>query len=227
MYPVSVEEIEQLARAHGMLVARVRSESDRGGRRDISWINVALRFPDDGTGALPLLRHVILDQSKSSTYKLGLLRALCRAADGSSGLIRLDDNFVRLPLGLLALNWLRMYLPLLLADLPQAPVNRGVEGLSFAKGGFRALMSGVVSLLDLRVGRSFRPETGQQVHEALQDAADTITVMPARYLQHPNKGPILTVARRRSRPTTGMFSLNADSLWSYGEVQVPRDLWHP
>jgi DNA invertase Pin-like site-specific DNA recombinase len=29
--------------------------------------------------ALPLLRHVILNDQKSATYKLGLLRALCRA----------------------------------------------------------------------------------------------------------------------------------------------------
>lgn len=46
---------------------------------------MALRLPDDGTGALPLLRHVILNDQKSATYKLGLLRALCRAADGAAG----------------------------------------------------------------------------------------------------------------------------------------------
>ena len=49
---------------------------------------MALRLPDDGTGALPLLRHVILNDQKSATYKLGLLRALCRAADGQAGLAR-------------------------------------------------------------------------------------------------------------------------------------------
>lgn len=42
------------------------------------WFNVALRMPDDGTGALPLLRHVLLNDPKSAAYKLGLLRALCR-----------------------------------------------------------------------------------------------------------------------------------------------------
>ena len=36
------------------------------------------RVPDDGTGALPLLRHIILNDDKSSTYKLALLRVLCR-----------------------------------------------------------------------------------------------------------------------------------------------------
>ena len=45
---------------------------------------------DDGTGALPLLRHVILNDAKSATYKLGLLRALCRAAEQDGLVPRLD-----------------------------------------------------------------------------------------------------------------------------------------
>jgi hypothetical protein len=74
---------------------------------------VVLRLPDDGTGALPLLRHLILMDAKSATYKLGLLRSLCRTADGSAGLAEEGgDEHVRLPLGLVALNWLRLYLPL-------------------------------------------------------------------------------------------------------------------
>jgi hypothetical protein len=48
-------------------------------RPAVSWTGVALRLPNDGTGALPLLRYVILNDQKCATYKLGLLRALCRA----------------------------------------------------------------------------------------------------------------------------------------------------
>jgi hypothetical protein len=71
------------------------------GRGEVHWIHVALRVPDDGTGALPLLRHVILNDDKSSTYKLALLRALCRVADGAAGFSRdHDDEFVSVPLGL-------------------------------------------------------------------------------------------------------------------------------
>jgi hypothetical protein len=39
-------------------------------------VQLALRLPDDGTGALPLLRHIIFNDDKSSTYKLALLRVL-------------------------------------------------------------------------------------------------------------------------------------------------------
>src|SRR4051794_10058625 len=127
MYPVSLDEIERLARNHGFAVEKVQETVDQQGRGDISWMSVALRLPDDGTGALPLLRHVILNDQKSATYKLGLLRALCRAADGAAGMVQdTGDEFVRIPLGLVALNWLRLYLPLVRESLPQTPTNIGV-----------------------------------------------------------------------------------------------------
>jgi len=109
MYPVSLDEVERLAGNHGFSVDKVHEAPDQQGRVEVSWTWVALRLPDDGTGALPLLRHVILNDQKSATYKLGLLRALCRAADGSAGLVdEAEEEFVKVPLGLVALNWLRL-----------------------------------------------------------------------------------------------------------------------
>lgn len=73
---------------------------------------IAARLRDDGTGTLPLLRYLILNDQKSATYKMGLLRALCRAVDGQAGLAENhQDGTVVLPLGMVALNWLRLYLP--------------------------------------------------------------------------------------------------------------------
>ena len=97
-----------------------------------------------------LYRHAILNYQKSATYKLGLLRALCRTADGASGSIQdAGTDHVAVPLGLVALNWLRLYLPLIAADLPQTPKNRQADGLGFAKQGFRAVLGGSISSLDL------------------------------------------------------------------------------
>jgi len=59
---------------------------------------------------------------KSSTYKLALLRVLCRIADGTAGYARMVEgapHWIELPLGLVALFWLRQYMPLLKAGLPQ------------------------------------------------------------------------------------------------------------
>ena len=77
-HEVSGDEVERLARDHGLEVVRRLEVEDALGRPEVRWTNIALRLPDDGTGALPLLRRFILLDAKSSTYKLGLLRALCR-----------------------------------------------------------------------------------------------------------------------------------------------------
>src|SRR5262249_43000794 len=116
IHDVSQAEIEALARAHGALVERVVDAQDRLGRGTITWKQMAIRLPDDGTGALPLLRHIILNDRKSSTYKLALLRVLCRIADSAAGYSRdVDEQYVAVPLGLVALYWIRLFKPLLAA----------------------------------------------------------------------------------------------------------------
>ena len=136
MHAVSADEIRRLARDHGALVERCVTDDDHLGRPDVRWTRVAVRLPDDGAGALPLLRHVILNDEKSSTYKLALLRVLCRIADSAGGLARHpDDDHVAVPMGLVALTWLRLFKPIIEADLPQSPGNRrGADGPGLREG---------------------------------------------------------------------------------------------
>lgn len=66
-----------------------------------------MRMPDDGTGALPLVRGVVLSDEKSSTYKLALLRAVTRIADYARAVATPAPDgrdAVEVPLGLVALN---------------------------------------------------------------------------------------------------------------------------
>ena len=189
---------------------------------------MALRLPDDGTGALPLLRHLILNDSKSSTYKLALLRTLCRIADGSSGLVRdgADDGHVVVPLGLVALVWLRLFLPLLRRDLPQSAQNtRGGHALGFAKTGYMALTASAVRAADLHSGAALGTDVARALHAALAESAKTIADMPARYLTFPGgDDPVFPVVRSPGqRPVTAM--LDAAYLSSFGELRVPRHLW--
>jgi hypothetical protein len=143
--------------AHGAFVERATSSKDRLGRPDVKWTQVLVRLPDDGTGALPLLRHIILNDSKSASYKLALLRVLCRIADGAAGYARYAaDGDVVVPLGLVALYWIRLFIPLLKEGFPQRSNNRGFDGLGFVRDGFRELAEG--SHLDLRVGMAFAHE---------------------------------------------------------------------
>jgi SAM-dependent methyltransferase len=226
MHPVSLKEIETLARDHGLAVIRRVAAEDSLGRPEVYWTSVALRLPDDGTGALPLLRHVILNDQKQSSYKLGLLRALCRAADGAAGLAQpMGDAEMVLPLGLIALHWLRLYLPLVSADLPQAPGNKGPDGLGFAGPGFRALLAGAATPADLRIGACLSGAVAQALHLALKEAARTIAVMPATFMTYPNGGPILPVERGRAGAAPGALLIDAAYLQRFGSLRVPLHLW--
>ena len=84
MHETSAAEIERLGLEFGLITLRVRKHPDRLGQSAVRWTLVCLQLPDDSTGALPLLRSVILNDSKSSTYKLALLRVIARIADSLS-----------------------------------------------------------------------------------------------------------------------------------------------
>jgi len=84
-YDVSREEVEAFAKRRALIpfVLSIGRNDDELKRSEVSWETLAFRLADDGTGALPTVRHIIVNDNKSSTYKLGLLRALVRIADGA------------------------------------------------------------------------------------------------------------------------------------------------
>ena len=134
------------------------------------------------------------------------------------------DEFVRVPLGLVALNWLRLYLPLIRESLPQTPTNIGAQGLGFAKEGFQSLLSGI-SASDLRVGARFTLDRATALHAALRDAAQTIDRMPSTFMTYPMGGRILPVERGRLRGPPSVVELDADYLTAFGWMRVPGHLW--
>jgi len=224
MHDVSRSEIEVLARGHGTYIERSVEAADRQGRNDVRWIQLALRLPDDGTGALPLLRHVVLQDAKSSTYKLALLRAVARIADGSAGLVRESGaDHVSVPLGLVALYWIRLFLPLLSSELPQSPSNRGLQGLGFVNDGFRRLIG--VAPNDLRVGTRFGADLAPAVHAALVAASRTIATMPAHYMTFPNGQPVMRANPGRPGRTSAPLIIDESYLRGMGELLVPAHVW--
>jgi hypothetical protein len=224
IHTVSRAQIERLAREHGAFVERAADSRDELERSAVSWTQLAIRLPDDGSGALPLLRHIILNDDKASTYKLALLRVLCRIADGAAGYASdADDGHVAVPLGLVGLYWVRLFKPLIAAGLPQSPTNRGDEKLGFVKDGFRRLKD--VSHLDLRIGMIFAGDRSIALHAALRDACDTITRMPAQYMTYPGGGPVLPVNRISRVPRPETIHLDEVYLSGFGELLVPRHLW--
>lgn len=228
MFPTSVGEVEGLARTYGMEVLKVQPSIDLQNRDGVTWTTLLLRMPDDGTGALPLVRGIVLSDDKSSTYKLGLLRAVARIAEHAPAAARPADDHsdaVEVPLGLVALFWVRMYLPLVRLGLPQAPRNNGPDGLGFAKAGFRALLADAVDASDLRIGAVYAPERGAAVAAAIGEAATTIASMPANFTRFPNSDRrVFEVTRERSPRRPGV-EIGLPQLNGWGRLVVPGHLW--
>jgi hypothetical protein len=204
------------------LALRVATErqEDRSGRPDVRWQTVILDLPDDGGGALPLLRGVILRQEKSATYKLALLRCIARIADVSPNVAREAGDFVELPLGLIALYWLRMYKPLVERGIPQGSGT----GMGFVKDAFHALAP--LAPFELRPGASFTGATALAVRQALADAARLITLMPTTHLSFADNSPVFpTTYGRPSRTGTAMIA-GEELLWTYGTTRVPLNVWN-
>jgi len=226
MHPVSSEEIISFAQDNGMSVVYQQSRPDVFGRTELLWEQLVLQLHDDGTDALPILRHVVLNDTKSSTYKLGLLRSVARAADGSQGMAEHgSDGEVYIPLGLVALNWLRLYHPLINSDLPQSPINRGTKHLGFIKNEIWNVVSGLVPT-DFRVGSRFTGENAKAVHHAIREAAATITRMPAYYMTYPGSDePIFPVAKGRAKRISNQLIIDEQYLSSFGLMCIPGNIW--
>jgi len=224
MYEVSLPELSNLAQQFGLRIVRTNDSQDKLGRREVSWVNVVLGLPDDGLGALPLLRHLILVDEKSSTYKIALLRVLARIADSAAGLARYEADSVVVPLGLVSLFWMRMYKPLIDNALPQMPVSRAGTGPGFVTDSFLALRP--VTAVELRIGSLFSGQTAKHLHRSLSEISQVIRNMPANYLRWPaSDNPIFEVTRRRMVPTPTQLQIDEAFLWSLGDFRIPLEIW--
>ena len=224
MYEVTLPELTALAQQFGLRLVRTDDSPDRLGRPGISWTTAVLGLPDDGLGALPLLRHLILTDGKSSTYKIALLRILARIADTAAGAARHESESVVLPMGLVALFWLRMYKPLIEGGLPQMPPNRAGNTPGFVTANFTALRP--VRPMDLRAGMQFHEDTARHLHGSLWEIARLIREMPVRYLRWlASNENIFHVRHQRRTPTPSSLRIDDAFLWSFGEFHVPVQVW--
>jgi hypothetical protein len=222
-HPVSAHELQDLAKDRALLVSAIIPSADLK-RPHVTWETMVFTLPDDGTGSLPLLRHIIVNDNKSASYKLALLRTLTRIAEGAPGAARLDgEDGVAIPLGLVGLYWIKQYLPLLTRHELREHANPKL-GYGFAKEAFYALAN--ISPFDLRVGGTLGAEDGRQLIRALNDTCSTIARMPAHYITWPGtQRPIFTAEPQRLRPNAASVHLNLATLWQFGSLHIPNALW--
>lgn len=230
MYEMSTSESAQLANKFGLSYELTNSHvnEDKLGREGVSWQTVVLTLPDDGTGAFPLIRNIVVNDNKSSTYKLALLRSILRIAEGHPGaIIDQNDEFVKLPIGLVAFYWLKLYRPLVdTYKMPQT--NNPHTGLGFIKSaGWESLSS--VANSDLYLGASFNAgenKTAIALHQTLKDISRTIKYMPVRHITLPGtKEAVFSVETTTSRQKPSSIILNSDYFESFGAIYIPKHIW--
>ena len=228
-HPITADEVISLAQDRALVTKRVRLREPDVLREGIAWDCLVFTLPDDGTGSLSLLRHIIINDNKSASYKLGLLRVLIRIAEGAPGMvIRRTDDWVEIPFGLIGLYWLKLYMPLVLEhNLIQSPTANHTDKTGYGwakKHNFYNLHH--LSPYDLRIGASFNAESASLLVGAIRDACANIKLMPAHYITYPGQNrQVFTCETQNVRHNNKPWQITRESLQAFGTFKIPASLW--
>ncbi len=229
MHHVCAGELKQLATDVGLFTKlETAKEEDKLGRNHVSWQTVVLQMPDDGTGAFPFIRHVAINDGKSATHKLALLRVLLRIADGHPGAIlrREPSPFgdrVILPVGLVALYWCHQYKDLIdKYNIFQRPGDE--PNMGFMKpNGWHKLTHRTAS--DYRIGNLFTGDDAVSLHKTISAAVSNIKTMPCHFITLPNSdATVFEVASKTVKAKDSIF-LDLKTLEQWGEFSLPESTW--
>ncbi|MBU1238356.1 class I SAM-dependent methyltransferase [Myxococcota bacterium] len=230
MHRVCAEELKGLARGNALEILHQTSAADSMGRPEATWHTLVLRLPDDGTGALPLLRHIIVNDNKTATYKLVLLKVLVRIANNAAGAARrVNPGQVTVPFGLVALYWVKLlYRPVLERGMLQLPKGKELKNQQH----LRALPGHDIHFDDLKTGQRFDGHRAKALVDALREARNLIAKMPANYITFPGmstRDPVapqifLTTSQAYS-PRKGPLLLDEVFLFSLGTFNIPMHIW--
>jgi len=229
MHTVCADELKQLATDVGLFTKlETQKEDDKLGRGHVSWQTLVLQMPDDGTGAFPFIRHVAINDGKSATHKLALLRVLLRIADGHPGAVlrRESSPFgdrVILPVGLVALYWCHQYKDLIdRHKLFQRPGNSSNMGFMTATGWDKLTH---LTASDYRIGNLFTGDYAKALFRTLSAAVQNIKKMPCTHITLPNsEKSIFEVANKTVRAKDTIF-LDLQTLEQWGEFSLPESTW--
>ncbi|MEH6453991.1 MAG: class I SAM-dependent methyltransferase, partial [Psychromonas sp.] len=225
MYDVCSDQLTQIGKKFGLSTLLVTDKNnDVIGRDDVKWQTVVLQLPDDGSGAFPFIRHVALNDGKSATHKLALMRVLLRIADGHPGaVLRRENNRVILPMGLVALYWAHQYKDLIdkhqLFQTPNKKPNMGF----MKEEGWHQLTH--LQASDYRIGNLFVGDDAGAMCKMLSACVSNIKSMPCKFITYPNtnKG-VFEVDSKTVRGRDSLF-LDLPTLNAWGEFSLPEHLW--
>lgn len=223
-FPVSVDEIAKFARQFGLVLSFVSDLTpDSGGRADVQWQTLVLELPDDGSASLSRIRHIVLNDSKSSTYKLALLRTLVRIADAHPGAV-LDrqDGKVAISLGLIALYWIRLFKRLVDNKIQQN--SDPAKGLGFVtERGWLALQH--LTADDFAVGTLFTGPDAEALQTLFSDTLKTIQAGPVTYIWQGQKENRLFNMQRQKTQRQSTVLIDKTFLDSFGQFELSESMW--
>ncbi|EAR57566.1 hypothetical protein SKA34_08268 [Photobacterium sp. SKA34] len=181
-YPVSVDELEIFSNAHGLKVLRVSESKDNLNRGDVQWQTVVMTLPDDGAGNLNTVRRIVVNDSKSATYKLALLRTLLRIADAHPGaVIERREGKVAVSAGLVALYWVRQFKRLLDIEIDGSGLQQNAntsKGLGFVKSDGWGLLKDLCAD-DFSIGALFLDDDVRAIQKLFSYTLQTIKAGPS------------------------------------------------
>lgn len=204
-----------------------------GLNRTFSWTTLVMAFDGDlGVRPIDQIESIINRDSKSSTYKLALLRALCEIAQTSYQQVRWhSDDRVSVPLGLVAEKWLYYYWPIFEASFFLPELRTGARATALK---FRSCLEQLIDLYKPAGGLDAFHATyqsgklsGQQTQiltKALKEIADAIVIGPVQFSGGAmgNGGKVFEHLRgARIQRVTGPL----DVLSAFGRVCFPSNLW--
>jgi len=221
-YETSTAELRDLSHSFALEFLGDTQSGDHLGR-DLHWTSVVFRLPDDGTGALPLVWHILINDDTSATYKPALLRSVLRVADNARGTV-LEENrdHVEIPLGLVALYWLRMYRWLILdRGYHQMPPGNGSP--AFNNDHFQFLRR--LSESDFRLGRRFTGPEARNLIETFRAIRGTIREGPAHFITYPGTSDQVFEYESGFIRSSDEVVLDLDFLKTVGTLHMPRHVW--
>jgi SAM-dependent methyltransferase len=223
-FPVSVDEIAGYAKTFGLVLSFISElTADSAGRTGVQWQTLVLELPDDGSASLSKIRHIVLNDNKSSTYKLALLRTLVRIADAHPGAV-LDrqDGKVAISLGMVALYWIRLFKRLVDHNIQQN--SDPAKGLGFVtEQGWHALKG--MTADDFAVGTLLNEPAAAAFQQLMNDTLSTIKAGPVTYIWQGQKDNRLFSMRRNKTKRQSMVLIDKPFLDSYGQFELSESMW--
>lgn len=224
-YPVSVDEVAALARQFGLVLRFVSDiTADAGGRAGLEWQTLVLELPDDSSGSLSKVRHIVVNDNKSSTYKLALLRTLVRIADAHPGAV-LDkhDGTVAISLGLVALYWIRLFKRLVDSNIQQS--SDPAKGLGFVKANGWGVLQHLTAD-DFAIGNLYTGEQAAAFQQLMTDTLSTIKAGPVTYIWQGHKDNRLFSMQRSKTKRQSAVLVDKTFLDGYGNFILREDMWN-